>query len=148
MTNFAERGSLGIRQLQPQLGLQDAVFGSQTFVSRQQLLVHRPGDLGEDARQTHESPPPVQSAMAAIDRRKRVAHDRRRGYAERGYCPGFLPFQIFDHKDGPVSPFISNPVCDSIDAIVVGVISCMHKLQIRLDGTQQRRYVGFCNYQL
>jgi hypothetical protein len=39
MTNFAERGSLGIRQLQPtfQLGLQDAVFGSQIFVSRQQL---------------------------------------------------------------------------------------------------------------
>jgi len=44
MTNFAERGSLGTRQLQPtfQLGLQDAVFGSQIFVSRQQLLVHRP----------------------------------------------------------------------------------------------------------
>jgi hypothetical protein len=35
--------------------------------------------------------------MGAIDRRKRVAHDRRRGYAERGYCPRFLPFQFFDH---------------------------------------------------
>jgi superoxide dismutase len=35
--------------------------------------------------------------MGAIDRRKRVARDRRRGYAERGYCPRFLPFQFFDH---------------------------------------------------
>jgi hypothetical protein len=34
--------------------------------------------------------------MGAIDRRKRVAHDRRRGYAERGYCPRSLPFQFFD----------------------------------------------------
>jgi hypothetical protein len=53
--------------------------------------------LGQDARKIHESPPPVQSAMGAIDRRKRVAHDRRRGYAERGYCPRFLPFQFLDH---------------------------------------------------
>ena len=55
MTNFAERGSIGIRQLQPtfQLGLQDAVFGSQIFVSSQQLLVHRPRDVGQDARQIH-----------------------------------------------------------------------------------------------
>jgi hypothetical protein len=60
MTNFAERGSLGIRQLQPtfQLGLQDAAFGSQIFVSRQQLLVHRPRDVGQDARQIRESPLP------------------------------------------------------------------------------------------
>jgi hypothetical protein len=35
--------------------------------------------------------------MGAIDRRKRVAHDRWRGYAERGYCPRCLPFQFFDH---------------------------------------------------
>jgi hypothetical protein len=35
--------------------------------------------------------------MGAIDRRKRVARDRRRGYAERGYCPRCLPFQFFDH---------------------------------------------------
>ena len=57
----------------------------------------RPRDVGQDARQIHESPPPVQSAMGAIDRRKGVAHDRRRGHAERGYCPRFLPFQFFDH---------------------------------------------------
>jgi hypothetical protein len=78
-------------------GAGGAVFGSQIFVSRQQLLVHRPRDVGQDARQIHESPPPVQSAMGAIDRRKRVARDRRRGYAERGYCPRCLPFQFFDH---------------------------------------------------
>jgi hypothetical protein len=35
--------------------------------------------------------------MGAIDRPKRVAHDRGRGYAERGSCPRFLPFQFFDH---------------------------------------------------
>jgi hypothetical protein len=35
--------------------------------------------------------------MGAIDRRKTVTHDGRRGYAERGYCPRFLPFQFFDH---------------------------------------------------
>jgi cobalt-zinc-cadmium resistance protein CzcA len=41
--------------------------------------------------------------MGAIDRRKIVAHDRRRGYAERGYCPCFLPFQFFDHTGFPLS---------------------------------------------
>jgi cytochrome oxidase Cu insertion factor (SCO1/SenC/PrrC family) len=48
--------------------------------------------------------PPVQSAMGAIDRRKRVAHDRRRGYAERGYCPRCLPFQFFDHTGSVGGP--------------------------------------------
>jgi hypothetical protein len=42
--------------------------------------------------------------MGAIDCRKRVAHDRRRGYAERGYCPCFLPFQFFDHTVYPRCP--------------------------------------------
>jgi L-alanine-DL-glutamate epimerase-like enolase superfamily enzyme len=42
--------------------------------------------------------------MGATDRRKRVAHDRRRGYAERGYCPRFLPFQFFDHTGSTQIP--------------------------------------------
>ena len=44
MSNLAVRGSLGVRQPQPpfQLGLQDAVFGSQIFIPIQQILVHRP----------------------------------------------------------------------------------------------------------
>ena len=33
-----------------QLGLQDAIFGGQIFVPRQQLLVHHPRDEGQDAR--------------------------------------------------------------------------------------------------
>jgi len=40
---LAERGSLGVRELQPplQLGLQDAVFGGQIFVPSQQLVSGR-----------------------------------------------------------------------------------------------------------
>ena len=54
-TDFAQRSSFGVRELQPsfQLGLQDAVFGSQIFISQQQLLVHRPRDVGQDACPIH-----------------------------------------------------------------------------------------------
>ena len=40
MTDLAERGSLGVRELQPpfQLSLQDAIFRGQIFGPRQQLL--------------------------------------------------------------------------------------------------------------
>jgi ribonuclease Z len=50
MNDLAEHGSLGVRELQSplQLGLQDADFGGQIFVPRQQLLVHRPGDVGPE----------------------------------------------------------------------------------------------------
>jgi hypothetical protein len=51
MTNLAERGSLDVREHQS--AFQDAVFGGQTFVSSQQLLVHRPCDVGQDARPIH-----------------------------------------------------------------------------------------------
>ena len=59
MADLAERGPLGVRELQPpfQLGLQDAVFGGQIFVPRQQLLVHRPRDVGQDAPTPCVSPP-------------------------------------------------------------------------------------------
>jgi hypothetical protein len=42
MTDLAERGSLGVRELQPpfRLGLEDTIFAGQIFVPRQQLLVH------------------------------------------------------------------------------------------------------------
>ena len=55
MTDFAQRASLGVREPQPplQLGLQDAIFGHQIFVPRQQLLVHNPADEGQDARPIH-----------------------------------------------------------------------------------------------
>ena len=55
MTDLAERGSLGVRELEPpfQLGLQDAIFGGQIFDARQQLLVHRPRDEGQNTRPIH-----------------------------------------------------------------------------------------------
>ena len=55
MTNLAERGSLGVREYQSalQLVFQDAVFGGPIFVPGQQLLVHRPCDVGQDARPIH-----------------------------------------------------------------------------------------------
>jgi hypothetical protein len=58
VTYLAKRGSLGVRELQPpfQLRLQDAVFGGQIFVPCQQLLVHRPRDVGQDARPIHNGP--------------------------------------------------------------------------------------------
>jgi hypothetical protein len=51
MTDLAEHASLGVRKLQPtiQLHLEDAVLGGQIFVPRQQLLVHRPRHVGQDA---------------------------------------------------------------------------------------------------
>jgi hypothetical protein len=55
MTNLAERGSLGVREHRSafQLIFQDAVFGGQIFVPGQQLLAHRPCDVGQDARPIH-----------------------------------------------------------------------------------------------
>src|SRR5262245_59169347 len=84
MTNLAERGSVGVREPQStiQLSLQDAVFGGQIFVLRQQLLVHRPRDVGQDARPIHESPSPdhPRSAQSSV---KKVADHPRRAYATR-----------------------------------------------------------------
>src|SRR6476620_6143213 len=47
MADLAERGSLGVRELQStfQLRLQDEVFGGQIIVPRQQFLGHRPRDV-------------------------------------------------------------------------------------------------------
>ncbi len=55
--NLAERGSL-VREHQSafQLVFQDAVFGGQIFVPGQQLLTHRPCDVGQDARLIHNAP--------------------------------------------------------------------------------------------
>ena len=41
MTDLTERGSLGVRELEPplQFGLQDAVLSSQILVPRQQALI-------------------------------------------------------------------------------------------------------------
>jgi hypothetical protein len=67
MTDFAERGSLGVRELQPplRLGLQDAIFGGQIFDPCQQLLVHHPRDEGQNARPIHSSSTPADSQLLA-----------------------------------------------------------------------------------
>src|SRR5262245_15780625 len=59
LMHLAERGLLGVRELPStfQLGLQDAVFGDQIFVLRQQFLVHRPRDIGQHARPIHNGSP-------------------------------------------------------------------------------------------
>ena len=66
MTDLTERGSIGIRQLQPllRLGLQDAIFGGQIFDPREQLLVNRPRDEGQNACPIH-LPPPADSRLIA-----------------------------------------------------------------------------------
>src|SRR6202051_507611 len=48
MTDLPEHRSLGVGELQSpiQLALQDAVFRGQIFVPRQQLLIHRPANVG------------------------------------------------------------------------------------------------------
>jgi hypothetical protein len=57
--NLAKLRSLRVRELQPplQLAPQDPVFSSQILIPQQQLLVHRPGDVGQDTCPLHESPP-------------------------------------------------------------------------------------------
>jgi hypothetical protein len=94
MTDLAERGSLGVRELQPplQLGLQDAIFGGQIFNPRQQLLVHHPRDEGQNARPIHSSSTPADPQLLA---QKIVASGTRRGYAENGQLTVFSTVLIF-----------------------------------------------------
>jgi len=68
MTNLAEPGSLGVRELGTcfQVGLQDSVFGDQIFVPRQQLLIHRTRDVSQDPRPIHNGSLPRRSAMASL----------------------------------------------------------------------------------
>src|SRR5450759_3637839 len=62
--NLAELRSPRVRKLQPplQLAPQDPVFSSQILIPQQQLLVHRPRNVGQDTCPLHESPPPHLSA--------------------------------------------------------------------------------------
>src|SRR5262245_38828926 len=69
-TNLAELRSLGVRELRPtlQLASQDLVLSGEIFIPQQQLLVHRPADVGQDACPFHELPHTRRFAMATIDR--------------------------------------------------------------------------------
>src|SRR6266511_4131791 len=96
MTDLAERGSLSVRELQPplQLCLQDAVFGGQIFISQQQLLVHRPGDVGQDARPIHKV---RLSAVGTTDRPQQMYRTNSSAATPTtDNFPSFLQFQFFD----------------------------------------------------
>src|ERR1035437_2199346 len=56
--NLAELRSLCVRELQPplQLAPQNPVFSSQILIPQQQLMVHRPSDVGQDTCPLHKSP--------------------------------------------------------------------------------------------
>src|ERR1035437_6584112 len=92
--NLAKLRSLCVRELQPplQLAPQNPVFSSQIFVPQQQLLVHRPGDVGQDACPLHASPPicpPIREG--ALNRPKKpsgrhAARLRRDGITTRLSC--------------------------------------------------------------
>src|ERR1035441_5260234 len=85
--NLAELRSLCVRELQPplQLAPQDPVFSSQILVPQQQLMVHRPSDVGQDTGPLQK--PPLcapRSARAPLIAPKNLVDDTRRGYAGMG----------------------------------------------------------------
>jgi hypothetical protein len=103
MTDLAERGSLGIRELQPpfQLGLQDPIFGGQIFVPRQQLLVHHPRDEGQDARPIHSSSTPADSRLIAPKNfsQRHPARLRREWTTHRlFYSLNFVSVHLHEHN--------------------------------------------------
>jgi hypothetical protein len=83
----------GVGELQPpfQPGLQDAIFGGQIFVSRQQFLVHHASHVGQDARPMHSSHP--HTALSGWG--KTVAGEIRRGYAGEAQIPVLSKLSIF-----------------------------------------------------
>src|SRR5262245_4894685 len=84
-TNLAELRSLGVRELRPtlQLASQDLVLSGEIFIPQQQLLVHRPADVGQDACPLHELPHFARRfAMATIDPPNNVTDNARRAHAE------------------------------------------------------------------
>src|SRR5690349_6532081 len=61
LSSFAWRARRPTASAALQLGLGDPIFGGQIFDPRQQLLVHRPRDVGQDARPIHSSSTPADS---------------------------------------------------------------------------------------
>src|SRR5665647_1673950 len=92
--NLAQLRSLCVRELQPplQLAPQNPVFSSQILIPQQQLLVHRPRNVGQDTCPLHESPPicpPIREG--ALNRPKKpsgrhAARLRRDGITARLSC--------------------------------------------------------------
>ncbi len=59
MADLAQGGPLGVGQQESafQLGFEDAVLGGEIFIAQQELLIDRPGDVGEHASPIHPPPP-------------------------------------------------------------------------------------------
>src|SRR5499426_1293253 len=91
-TNLAELRSLGVRELRPtlQLASQDLVLSGEIFIPQQQLLVHRPADVGQDACPLHELPHlPAGSQWPPLIAGNNVTDNARRAYAEWHRLPNF-----------------------------------------------------------
>jgi hypothetical protein len=86
-------------------GPSGCVFGGQIFIPRQQLLVHRPGDVGQDARPIHSSSTPADSRLIAP---KIVASAARRGYAGNGQLTVFSTVFNFLTKRNPNAKMIAH----------------------------------------
>jgi hypothetical protein len=97
MTDLAERLSLAIRELQSpfKLGLHDAVFGDQIFVSRQQLLVHRSRHKGQDARPIHIEPPSPTLGDGIMDRPKNCTGPPQEPLSDAAELTGFSAASVF-----------------------------------------------------
>src|SRR6516225_8298485 len=97
-TNLAELRSLGVRELRPtlQLASQDLVLSGKIFIPQQQLLVHRPADVGQDACPLHELPHlPAGSQWAPSIAPNNVTDNARRAHAEWHNSPTFIAVRIF-----------------------------------------------------
>src|SRR5499426_842438 len=97
-TNLAELRSLGVRELRPtlQLASQDLVLSGEIFIPQQQLLIHRPADVGQDACPLHELPHlPAGSQWPPLVAPNNVTDNARRAYAEWHNCPTCLAVRIF-----------------------------------------------------
>src|SRR5215471_17545430 len=79
-----------------QLASQDLVLSGEIFIPQQQLLVHRPADVGQDACPLHELPHlPAGSQWAPLLAPKNSTDNARRAHAEWHNCPTFLAARIF-----------------------------------------------------
>jgi hypothetical protein len=60
MRDFSECHPLRVREPQPDLDLsfENPVFGNKILITQKELLVHSPGNVGQNARPIHKCPPP------------------------------------------------------------------------------------------
>jgi hypothetical protein len=62
------------------------------LIPQQQLLIHRPGDVGQDTCPLHQPPLPADPRWPPVIAPKDLADDTRRDYAKWDNSPTFLQF--------------------------------------------------------